>query len=199
MHSTMQDNYQLTVGALFAHGRTIYADSHVITSHGTGMRRSTFGDVAVRAAQLANALARLGIEPGDRVGTLCWNTQEHLEAYLAVLSMGSVLHTLNPRISPEQLTYIINHAADRAVLVDSSLLPLLQSIRSELTSVTAVIVYGEIEDEAGDLLFYEQLLAAEQGPSRRGGGRCRRRARPALAGATASLGLSLRSGFLTVS
>ena len=82
----------------------------MVTFEGDGSRRATFAEVGDRADRLANALARLGVEPGDRVGTFCWNTQEHLEAYLAVPSMGAVLHTLNIRLFPEQLTYVINHA-----------------------------------------------------------------------------------------
>src|SRR5262245_66172219 len=102
MLSTMQD-HPLTVGALFAHGRRIHARSEVITLEGTGVRRASFADVGERAERLAAAIARLGVRPGDRVGTFCWNTQAHLEAYLAVPAMGAVLHTLNIRLFPGQL------------------------------------------------------------------------------------------------
>jgi len=104
MLSTMQDR-PLTIAALFAHGRTIHGSSEVVTCEGERVRRARFTEVAARAERLAAALRRLGIRPGDRVATFSWNTQEHLEAYLAVPSMGAVLHTLNIRLFPEQLAY----------------------------------------------------------------------------------------------
>src|SRR2546428_10335526 len=142
MLSTMQDR-PLTIAALFAHGRTIHAGSEVVTCEDERVRRARFAEVAARAERLAAALRRLGIRPGDRVATFSWNTQEHLEAYLAVPSMGAVLHTLNIRLFPEQLVYIANHAADKVVIVDASLIPLFAKIRPELTTVEHIIVVGD--------------------------------------------------------
>src|ERR1700737_4598292 len=122
MLGTMQE-YPLTVSSLFRHGRQVYGASRVVTLEEKGTRSKTFAEVAERAERLAAALRQLGIAPGDRVGTFCWNTQEHLEAYLAVPSMGAVLHTLNIRLFPEQLAYVINHAEDKVVLVEDSLVP----------------------------------------------------------------------------
>ena len=163
MLSTMQDR-PLTVTALFAHGRTVHAGSQVATYEGEHTRRATFAQVGERAERLAAALHRLGVRPGDRVGTFCWNTQEHLEAYFAVPAMGAVLHTLNVRLFPEQLTYIVNHAEDRVILVDDSLVPLLARVRGTLRTVEHVVVIG-----AGDatplgagVLRYEELLGAER-------------------------------------
>src|SRR5262245_10815487 len=99
MLSTMQD-HPLTVTSLFEHGRTIHGGSQVATYEGARTRRVTFAQLAERAGRLAAALVRLGVKPGDRVGTFCWNTQEHLEAYFAVPGMGAVLHTLNIRLFP---------------------------------------------------------------------------------------------------
>src|SRR5205807_517963 len=91
-----------------------------------------------------------------------WNNQEHLEAYLAVPSMGAVLHTLNLRLDPQQLAYVVNHAEDRVVLVDASLIPLLAAIRSHLTTIERIIVIGQGDTAAlGEVLSYEELLAAE--------------------------------------
>src|SRR5947199_9608403 len=104
MQSTRQDR-PLTITALFEHGARLYGDSEVVTAGERGVHRACFAEVAERAARLAGALRRLGIRPGDRVATFGWNTQEHLEAYLAVPSMGAVLHTLNIRLFPEQLAY----------------------------------------------------------------------------------------------
>src|SRR5213596_3022092 len=163
MLSTMQDR-PLTIAALFAHGRTIHAGSEVVTCEGERVRRARFAEVAARAERLAAALRRLGIRPGDRVATFCWNTQEHLEAYLAVPSMGAVLHTLNVRLFPEQLIYVANHAADRVVLVDDSLVPLLARVRKDLATVEHVIVIGsgDATPLGPGVLRYEDLLAAER-------------------------------------
>ena len=171
VESTMQD-FPLTVGMLFRHGRKVFADSEVVTCEGATNRRATFADVADRVELLAAALDRLGIEPGDRVGTFSWNTQEHLEAYLAIPAMGAVLHTLNIRLFPEQLAYVVNHAEDRVVIVDSSVLALLANIAPELKTVEKYVVVGDGDTGvleaaaakagvAAEVLRYETLLAAE--------------------------------------
>jgi fatty-acyl-CoA synthase len=165
--STMQD-FPLTITHLFRHGRRVHADSEVATYTGSGLRRATYAEVADRADRLAAALTRLGIRAGDRVGTFCWNNQHHLEAYLAVPCMGAVLHTLNIRLFPEQLAYVINHAENRVVIIDESLVPLLARVRHELTTVEHIIVVRDtatdlVETEGlGATLDYETLLAAEQ-------------------------------------
>lgn len=162
MQGTMQDR-PLTVTSLLRHGRTINAASEVVTFEGDRCRRASFAEVGARAERLAAALARLGIRPGDRVGTFSWNTQEHMEAYLAVPSMGAVLHTLNIRLFPEQLAWVVNHAEDRVVLVDASLVPLLARVAPELRTVERYIVIGDGDatplGRAVDR--YEELLAAE--------------------------------------
>ncbi len=140
--STMQDDFQLTITAMLEHGRKVYSASEVVTWEGGSSRRATFAEVAVNAERLAAALAGLGVEAGDRVGTLCWNSQEHLEAYFAVPCMGAVLHTLNLRLPAAQLAHIINHAEDKVVLVDASLLPLLAAVASQLKTVEAFVVIG---------------------------------------------------------
>ncbi len=120
----MQDA-PLLIRDLLRHGQRVHGDSSVITVEEGGSRKATFAEVATRAEKLAAALTRLGIEPGDRVGTFCWNNQGHLEAYLAIPCMGAVLHTLNIRLPADQLAYVINHAEDRCIIVDASLVPLL--------------------------------------------------------------------------
>jgi fatty-acyl-CoA synthase len=162
MLSTMPD-HPLTITTLLHHGASVHAASQVATFEGDRVRRARFADVAERAARLAGALRRLGIRSGDRVGTFCWNTQEHLEAYLAVPSMGAVLHTLNIRLFPEQLSYVTNHAEDRVVLVDDSLIPLLARVRETLETVEHFVVIGGGDASAlgPGTLRYEELLAAE--------------------------------------
>ena len=160
--STMQDDYQLTILPLFRHGRQVHADSTVTTFTGDGYTVATFAEVAERADRLAAALTSLGVRQGDRVGTFLWNNQTHLEAYLAIPCMGAVLHTLNIRLFPEQLAYVINHAADRVIIVDASIAPLLARVRDQLTTVEHIIVKGT-GDTSGlgeGLLDYDDLLAA---------------------------------------
>ena len=165
MQSTMQD-FPLTIGMIFRHGRSVYSDSEVATFEGGSYRRATFAQVADRAERLAAALKRLGVEAGDRVGTFCWNTQEHLEAYFAIPCMGAVMHTLNLRLFTDQLTYVVNHAEDKVIIVDDSLVPLLARVAADLKTVETYIVAGSAECDTsglpGDVLRYDELLAAEK-------------------------------------
>jgi fatty-acyl-CoA synthase len=160
--STMQD-YPLGIHYIFQHGRRIHADSEIITWTDDGPHTATFSQVADRTDQLAAALTRMGISTGDRVGTFCWNNQHHLAAYFAVPSMGAVLHTLNIRLFPDQLAYVINHAADKAIIVDGSLAPLLAKVRGDLTSVEHIITVGDGDFSGlGPTLDLDELLEAEQ-------------------------------------
>src|SRR5499427_6940686 len=162
MTSTMQD-FPLTITSLFRRGRSLFGDSEVVSFQGEGSRRASFAMIADRAEQLAAALRRLGVQQGDRVGTLAWNGQEHQEAYLAVPCMGAVLHTLNLRLAPEQLAWVVNHAEDRAIIVDGSLLPLLAKIKDQLKTVEHYVVIGEGDASSlGSALRYEEVIAAEQ-------------------------------------
>ena len=160
MRSTMQDA-PLLVSGILRHGQRVYGDSQVLSASPEGFRRATFAEVAARAEQLAKALARLGVAEGDRVGTFMWNDQEHLEAYLGIPSMGAVLHTLNIRLFPEQLAYVVNHAEDKVVIVDSSVAPLLARVRADCKTVEHVVVVGGPVDGLGETLAYEELLGSE--------------------------------------
>jgi len=123
-----------------------------------GVFRYRYGEWAERVARLAGALTALGVRRGDRVATFGWNTYRHFEAYFAIPCMGAVLHTMNVRLFPEQLVWVMNHAGDRVVLVDPTLLPLFEKIRAQLTTVEQVIVMGDA-GTAGPYLDYEELLA----------------------------------------
>src|SRR5688500_6904491 len=129
----------------------------------TPRHRCTYADVFRRARRLANALAAVGVREGDRVGTLAWNDYRHLELYFAVSCMGAVLHTVNPRLFPEQVEYIINHAEDRLLFIDPTLLPLLAQLAGKLTTVRQAIVLTSDDampaTVAGNLESYDAFIA----------------------------------------
>jgi len=154
MRSTMM-NTPLQVSRLLEHGRNVHGSAEVVTWTADGPRRTSYQEVAADAARLAHALRYdLGITGDERVATLMWNNAEHLVAYLAAPSMGAVLHTLNLRLFPEQLIYIANHAEDRVIIVDSTLIPLLAGVLPHLTSVRHIVVCG-----GGDLAPLEAAAA----------------------------------------
>ena len=158
LKSTMQET-PLLISDILTYGQQVHAQSKVITVLEDGYREATFAEVGHRAALLASALSKLGVGTGDRVGTFLWNNQAHMEAYLAIPSMGAVLHTLNIRLFPEQLSYVINHAEDKVVIVDDVLVPLLARVVDQLTSVETFVVVGDGDASAlGDVVRYEDLL-----------------------------------------
>jgi fatty-acyl-CoA synthase len=156
MTGLMMD-YPLTLTHILERSAKLYPNREIASRvHDGSMHRYTYRDFHRRVHRLAHALASLGVEAGDRIGTLCWNSSRHLELYFAIPCSGSVVHTLNLRLAPDQLAYIINHAEDRVIFADASLLPLLEPIRSQLKSVRHIVV---MDDE------YEALLAsASEGP-----------------------------------
>lgn len=163
MWSTMQD-YPLTISSIMRYGTGIFGDSEVATFTGDGVRRTSYAELGRRAARLANVLRDLGIDADQRVATFQWNTTEHLEAYLAIPSMGAVMHTLNVRLSADQLVYIADHAEDEIVIADGSLVPLLAPVLPKMKTVRHVIVIGDADMSAlsssGKTLHsYEELLA----------------------------------------
>jgi fatty-acyl-CoA synthase len=157
----MQNDYPLTIKHVLDRVRRFGADSEVVTLKGEGdVRRARYPQVAERADRLASGLAKLGIEEGDRVATFMWNNQEHFEAYLAVPSMGAVLNTVNIRLFPEQVVYIVNHAKNRVLFVDDSLVEVLEKVAPEFETVEHIVVVGD--GESGSLenvIRYEDLLA----------------------------------------
>ena len=164
MRSTMQD-FPLTIGSILRFGRDVFGDSEVVTLiEGGERRRRSYAEIVERSARLANALRALGVDGDQRVATFMWNNAEHLEAYLAVPSMGAVLHTLNIRLFPEQVTYVANHAEDRVIIADCSLVPVLAKVLPGMTSVQTVLVTGDgdvspLEESGKQILSYESVLA----------------------------------------
>jgi fatty-acyl-CoA synthase len=161
MRGLMMDT-QLTITGILRRAATLFPHRPVVTRTAAGLVRHTYGDVARRAARLANGLRALGVGPGDRVGTFAWNTHRHLELYLGVPSSGAVLHTVNIRLFPEQICYIVNHAADRVLFVDDALVPALEPHAAALASVRHYVVMGDgplPQTTLGPLVRYEDLLA----------------------------------------
>jgi fatty-acyl-CoA synthase len=162
MHSTMQER-PLLVRDILLHGEQVHGSSEVVTFEGNGFRRASFTQIADRTRKLAAALARLGVARGDRVATFCLNHQEHVEAYLAVPSMGAVLHTLNVRLFPDQLAYVIDHAEDKVILADAVLAPALARVLAQRGTVERVVVIGEGDASAlGETVPYEELIGSEE-------------------------------------
>jgi len=141
MDSTMQDT-DAQVSDMLVHGQRVHPDAAVTEFRGAATSSTSFADLAARAGQLAGALQGLGVGRDDIVATLCWNTAAHLAAYFAVPSMGAVLHTLNLRLSDDQLAYIVNHEGDRVVIVDGDLVPQLARILPWCPGVRDVIMAG---------------------------------------------------------
>jgi len=171
VRSTMMD-MQLTVTALMRYGISAYGDREVVTCTQDGSRRQSYAQTGARAARLANALRSLGVDGDQRVGTLMWNNSEHLEAYLAIPSMGAVLHTLNLRLDPTVIGYIASHAGDDVIIADPTLVPLLARVLPHAPAVRHVLVTGkpgETDSSALDgagsggpqVHSYEDLLAAQ--------------------------------------
>jgi len=163
--STMQD-VPLTVTRILDHGMLVHGRSQIITWTGEGEpQRRSFADAGTRAVQLANALRdELGIQGDDRVATLMWNNAEHVEAYFAIPSMGAILHTLNLRLPAEQLVWIVNHAADKVVIVNGSLLPLLAPLLEKLPTIEHIVVSGPgdrslLAGARARVHEYEELIA----------------------------------------
>jgi fatty-acyl-CoA synthase len=173
MSGLMMD-YPLTLTHILERSAKLYPRKEIASRVADGsMHRYTYADFHRRVHRLAHALQGLGVKQGDRIGTLCWNSYRHLELYFAVPCAGAVLHTLNLRLATDQLSYIINHAEDRVIFVDSSLLPILDSIRGELHSVRHIVVIDDtrlgphdsrlpslVRAGTPDSYDYESLLAA---------------------------------------
>jgi fatty-acyl-CoA synthase len=161
-------NYPLTLTHFFERSRRLFAKKKIATRvPGRAMFRYTYDDFAERTTRLAGALAALGVRRGDRVATFAWNSHRHLEIYWAAPLSGAILHTLNIRLSPLDLTYIINHAGDSVIFVDASLWPTLAAIRDKLTTVRKIVIMPDGVADAAQTAGrehdeYEALLSAAE-------------------------------------
>ncbi len=162
MLGLMQD-WPLTVDKILDHAKAWHGDREIVTRSVEGpIVRTTWAEAHIRAKRLSNALEGLGIQVGDRVATLAWNTGRHLEVWYAIMGMGAVCHTLNPRLFAEQLCYIVNHAEDRIIFTDLSFVAILAENRASMPSVEHIVVMTDREGMKGvDLpgaLCFEDLV-----------------------------------------
>ena len=165
MLGNMQDG-QLLISGLIEHAEIYHTDTEIVSRTVEGpIHRYTLKDAANRSRKLANALGKLGLQQGDIVGTLAWNTFRHFELYFGVSGIGCVVNTVNPRLFPEQLTYIINHAANKYLFVDLTFVPLVESISDSLEGIKGIIVLTDKENmpetELKNVICYEELIADE--------------------------------------
>src|SRR5712692_6203778 len=138
----MQD-YELSLQHILWRIERLHQRKEIVTKREQGVHRMTNAEMVPRINQLAGALKRLGVKPGDRVATLAFNNYRHLELYYAVPCMGAVLHTLNLRLFPQHLEFIVNDAEDKVLFVDQSLLPLLKAIAGKIPSIETMVVMGD--------------------------------------------------------
>ncbi len=165
MHGLMMES-QLLISSILKHADLNFGEREIVSvTADNPLHRCTYADCARRARQLANALDKLGLERGDRIATLAWNDYRHLEAYYAIGGAGYVCHTVNPRLFPEQIVYIINHAEDKCVMIDLLLVPLVEQIAGQLDGVEGYIVMTDDEHmpdtSLPNAVSYESFIADE--------------------------------------
>ena len=159
-------DYQLTIDRVLEHGNRLYPYKKIKTKLPDGaLHEYAYSDLYRRVKRLCNVLEELGVEPGDRVGTFAWNNHQHVELYFAAPGAGAVVHTLNIRLFPDQLAYIINHAEDKVIFVDATLLPLIENVSQHIRGVDHFVLFngpqGGIETKLqGEVHDYETLMAA---------------------------------------
>ena len=162
MLGLMQD-WPLLVHRVLDHAATYAGDKEIVTRSIEGpVRRTTWGGIHNRSLRLAKALTKRGVKPGDRLATLAWNTERHLEAWYGITGAGGVYHTLNPRLFPEQLVYIANHAEDRMIFVDLTFVPILEKLQDQLKTVETYVILTDAahmpQTGLRNAVAYEDLL-----------------------------------------
>jgi fatty-acyl-CoA synthase len=168
MFGLMQDR-PLLIQQLIEHAALNHGDTEIVSRRVEGdIHRYTYRDARLRAKKVAEALLALGVAPGDRIGTLAWNGYRHFELYYGISGMGAVCHTINPRLFPEQIVYIVNHAEDRILFVDLNLLALVETLLPQLPTVRHVVAMTDRAHVPADcrianLLVYEELIEGQPG------------------------------------
>ncbi|WP_313799186.1 long-chain fatty acid--CoA ligase [Cytobacillus sp.] len=152
----------LTMTQMINRAEKFFPKKEVVSRTASGIQRFTYKQIAERTRKLAEALQKLGVERGDKVGTLAWNHHRHLEAYFAIPCSGAVLHTINIRLSPQHIVFIINHAEDKVLLIDSDILPLIEAIKDKIPAVKAFVIMTDEpelpETTLSNAYHYEKLL-----------------------------------------
>ena len=157
----------LLISSLIVHAERHHGEQEVVSRRVEGdIHRTTYRELAARSRQMANALAALGVKPGERVATLAWNGHRHMELYYAVSGSGAVLHTLNPRLHPDQVVYIADHAEDQVLFFDLTFLPIIEAVASRVKTIKAFVAMTDrahmpASTKVPDLLCYEDLCAAQ--------------------------------------
>lgn len=154
----------LVINSLIDHAEKYHGDTEIVSVETTGgLIRTNWAKTALGARKLASALDKMGIAPGQRLATIAWNNFRHLEIYFGVSGSGRICHTINPRLFPEQLIYVINHAEDQVLFLDKTFLPIAAKLKEHLKTVRAVVLLGPRDEESSamvpDLLFYDELVA----------------------------------------
>jgi fatty-acyl-CoA synthase len=159
----MQDDFPLLLSTLYDRGVWLFPDQEIISvEHDLSVTRSSYGETDVRVRRLASAFDALGLEVGDAIGTFAWNNRRHHELYWATANTGRVCHTINIRLHPDQIAYIVNHGHDRVLFVDPDLVPLLAPVADQLESVERFVVMGaEADERLPGSIAYEDLIADE--------------------------------------
>ncbi|NVO55398.1 long-chain-fatty-acid--CoA ligase [Rhodobacteraceae bacterium B1Z28] len=153
----------LLISSLIDHAERYHGQTEIFSVETNGtVTQTNWSEIAANARRLASALTKLGLDPQDRMGTLAWNTRRHLEIYYATSGAGYVCHTVNPRLFPEQLTYIVNHAQDRVLFFDATFIPLVAALHGALSEVRHFVLMGSRDEEAlsqiPGLQFYDELI-----------------------------------------
>ncbi len=159
----MMMDYQLTLNTILSRVKNLYPKKEVVSRDFSGTFVYTYADMYERIKKLGNVIKELGINKGDKIGTLAWNNHRHLELYFAIPMMGAVLHTLNLRLSTEQLSYVINHGEDRVIFVDKDVVPLLEAIKDQIQGVEKFVIMSDTKEVPennlpGEVYSYEALI-----------------------------------------
>jgi 3-(methylthio)propionyl---CoA ligase len=161
MRGLMAD-WPLLISRLIEHAARFHGDTAIVSRLIDGsIHRYTYAEAERRSRRLARALQRLGVRPGDRVGTLAWNTYRHFELYYGISGSGAVCHTINPRLFDEQIVYIVNHAQDRLLFADTSFIPLIERLRPQLPTQCRIVLLEPADTKLSVAGIYDDLIAAE--------------------------------------
>jgi 3-(methylthio)propionyl---CoA ligase len=153
----------LLISAILAHAATYHRDTEIVSRTVEGaIHRYTYAAAERRSKQLARALLRLGIKSGDRVGTLAWNTFRHFELYYGISGIGAICHTINPRLFDDQIVYIVNHAADRLLFIDTTFIPLVERLAPQFPQDCRIVLLSEAETSLSVLALHDDLVASER-------------------------------------